>query len=69
MDFWNDSVRTLVNLLFHRNNEKQFEMVEERISECEDRSREIIQLEMKKKSMNKKWTELQSCGAPLIVTT
>lgn len=54
MDFWNDSVRTLVNLLFHRNNEKQFEMVEERISECEDRSREIIQLEMKKKSMNKK---------------
>lgn len=43
-----------MNLLFHRNNEKQFEMVEERISECEDRSREIIQLEMKKKKYEQK---------------
>lgn len=43
-----------MNLLFHRNNEKQLEMVEERISECEDKLIESIQLEMEKKSMNEK---------------
>lgn len=52
MNFQNGGVRTSVSLLSHKN---QFELAEERISECEYRPTEIIKFEVQtEKRMNRK---------------